>query len=204
MTSAVEQLLAILDLEPLEVNLFRGRSPAGWLAARVRRPGDRPGAGRGEPHRRWPAAAFAARLFPAGRRSQGADHLRGRSHPRRQELHHPARGGDPARPGDLHHGGVVPRRRVRPRPSGADARRAAVRRRCRATPRSRSASCRNCRRRSGATTSANGRSSCGRSSSAATSARSRAMAASTSGSAPPAGCPTIRPSIAACWPTHRT
>ena len=44
--------LAILDLEPLEVNLFRGRSPAGGLAARVRRPGDRPGAGRGLPHRR--------------------------------------------------------------------------------------------------------------------------------------------------------
>ena len=27
MTSAVDDLLAILDLEPLEVNLFRGRSP---------------------------------------------------------------------------------------------------------------------------------------------------------------------------------
>src|SRR5579871_1825648 len=31
MTSAVEDLLAILDLEPIEVNLFRGRSPqVGW------------------------------------------------------------------------------------------------------------------------------------------------------------------------------
>src|SRR5712675_3585268 len=31
MTSAVKDLLAILDLEPIEVNLFRGRSPqAGW------------------------------------------------------------------------------------------------------------------------------------------------------------------------------
>src|SRR4029077_5161498 len=31
MSSAVESLLAILDLEPLEVNLFRGRSPqVGW------------------------------------------------------------------------------------------------------------------------------------------------------------------------------
>ena len=27
MSSAIENLLAILDLEPLEVNLFRGRSP---------------------------------------------------------------------------------------------------------------------------------------------------------------------------------
>jgi acyl-CoA thioesterase-2 len=31
MSTAVEQLLSILDLEPLEVNLFRGRSPqVGW------------------------------------------------------------------------------------------------------------------------------------------------------------------------------
>ena len=31
MSSAVQDLLAILDLEPLEVNLFRGRSPqVGW------------------------------------------------------------------------------------------------------------------------------------------------------------------------------
>jgi len=31
MTSAVQELLAILDLEPIEVNLFRGRSPqVGW------------------------------------------------------------------------------------------------------------------------------------------------------------------------------
>src|ERR1700724_2136293 len=31
MTSAVQDLIALLDLEPLEVNLFRGRSPqVGW------------------------------------------------------------------------------------------------------------------------------------------------------------------------------
>src|SRR6202049_3505755 len=31
MSSAVQDLLSILDLEPLEVNLFRGRSPqVGW------------------------------------------------------------------------------------------------------------------------------------------------------------------------------
>src|SRR6202163_2488257 len=31
MSSAIEDLLAILDLEPLEANLFRGRSPqSGW------------------------------------------------------------------------------------------------------------------------------------------------------------------------------
>ncbi|HEV3185015.1 MAG TPA: acyl-CoA thioesterase domain-containing protein, partial [Xanthobacteraceae bacterium] len=31
MSSALDEVLAILDLEPLEVNLFRGRSPqVGW------------------------------------------------------------------------------------------------------------------------------------------------------------------------------
>ena len=103
MSSAVQDLLDILDLEQLEVNLFRGRSPqAGWqrvfggqvigqaLVAAVRTVDG-------------PAAAFAARLFPAARRSQGADHLRRRPHPRRQELHHPPRHREPARPGDLLH-----------------------------------------------------------------------------------------------------
>ena len=63
---------------------------AGRLAARVRRPGDRSGAGRGLPHGGGPARAFDARLFPSARRSEGADHLRRRAHPRRQELHHAA------------------------------------------------------------------------------------------------------------------
>src|SRR5580704_10290266 len=95
------------------------------LAAGVRRPGDRPGAGRRLPHRRGrrrAAAAFAARLFPARRRSQSADHLRGRPHPRRQEFHHPQRQGDPARPRHLLHVGVVPPLRAGPDPSGQDAR----------------------------------------------------------------------------------
>ena len=43
----------------------------------------------------------------------GADRLRRRPHPRRRQLHHPARRRDPARPGDLQPGGVVPRRRSR-------------------------------------------------------------------------------------------
>ena len=33
--------------------------------------------------------------------TERADHLRGRPHPRRRQLHHAARGRDPARPGDL-------------------------------------------------------------------------------------------------------
>ena len=72
----VQDLLDLLDLEPLEVNLFRGRSPqVGWqrvfggqvisqaLVAAVRTVEAAP-------------AAFHARLFPAAGRSQGADHLR--------------------------------------------------------------------------------------------------------------------------------
>ena len=51
MSRALEQLLSILDLETLEKNLYRGLSPQVRLAARFRRAGDRPGAGRGEPHR---------------------------------------------------------------------------------------------------------------------------------------------------------
>ena len=45
MASAVQEVLDILDLEPLEVNLFRGQ-PGSRLAGRLRRPGHRPGAGR--------------------------------------------------------------------------------------------------------------------------------------------------------------
>ena len=89
--------------------------PAGRLAARVRRPGDRPGAGRGASHGERAARAFAARLFPARRRSRRADHLRGRSHPRRRQLLDPPRGGDPARPGDLLHGRLVPQAGAGPR-----------------------------------------------------------------------------------------
>ena len=81
MSTAVKDLLEILDLEPLEVNLFRGRPPqAGWqrvfggqvigqaLVAALRTV-------------ERPPAAFAACLFPAARRSQSPDHLRGRPHP---------------------------------------------------------------------------------------------------------------------------
>ena len=120
-------MLDVLNLEQLEVNLFRGRSPQDrWqrvfggqvigqaLVAAV-------------PHRRGPPAAFAARLFPARRRPEGADHLRGRPHPRRQELHHAPRGRDPARPGDLHPDGLVPQRRGGPEHQAHDAGRAAAR-----------------------------------------------------------------------------
>ena len=67
MTSAVDDLLAILDLEPLEVNLFRGRSPqTNW-------------------QRVYGGQVIGQALVAAGvpaptfaRRPQGADHLRRR------------------------------------------------------------------------------------------------------------------------------
>ena len=114
--------------------------------------------------------AFHARLFPSGRRSESADHLRGRAHARRQKLHHAQRESDPARPADLHHVGVVPQQRGRPRPSGSRCRTCRRRKSCRAKPRCASASCRRCRSRCAAITSANGRSNCARSNSSAISA----------------------------------
>ena len=69
MSAAMQELLAILDLEKLEHNLYRGRSPQGGLAARVRRPDHRPGAGRRPADRRArPPCPFAARLFHAAGR----------------------------------------------------------------------------------------------------------------------------------------
>ena len=117
--TALDDLIALLELEPLEVNLFRGVSPdedrqrvfGGQVAA--------PGARRRGPHRRArPARALAARVLPAARRSRRPDRLRGRPHPRREELHDPPGRRDPARPGDLQ-----PRRRrsrsTRPGPDHA-------------------------------------------------------------------------------------
>ena len=119
MGTALDDLIALLDLEPLEVNLFRGSEPGGGPPAGVRRPGRGPGARRRGPHRRRrPVGALAARLLPAPGRPDGADRLRGRPHPRRQELHHPARRRDPARPRDLQPAGVVPDRRGRARAPG--------------------------------------------------------------------------------------
>ena len=122
------------------------------MAAGVRRPGHRPGAGGGDPHRRGPLPHSLHAYFLLGGDPQGADRLRGRPHPRRQQLHHAARRRDPAWQRDLHHVGVVPRRRAGARAPDADADGAAARSSCRATPRSRRKSCRRCPRRCRATT----------------------------------------------------
>ena len=88
----------LLDLEQLEVNLFRGVSPDEDRAARLRRPGRGAGAGRRGPHGRpRPPGALAARVLPAARRPDGPDRLRRRPHPRRPQLHDPPRRRDPAR-----------------------------------------------------------------------------------------------------------
>ena len=103
------------------------QQPEDELAAGVRRAGDRTGDGGGLPHRRGPAAAFAALLFHPARRSADSDHLPGRAAARRQELFDPPRHRDPARQRDLLDHGVVPcRGGRRVRPSGQDARRAAA------------------------------------------------------------------------------
>src|SRR5262249_16894948 len=119
-SGAVRELLEILDLEPLEVNLFRGRSPQsrwqrvfGGQVIRQALVGARPPP--------LPPAlplaarppALAARLFPARRRPEGAHLPPGRPPPRRPQLYPPPRHRDPARPRDLLDVGVVPRRRGR-------------------------------------------------------------------------------------------
>ena len=110
--------MTLLDLEPIEVNIFRGRSPdenrqrvfggqvAGQALVAAARTVDEP----------TPPRPLAARLLPAPRRPDGADPLRGRPDPRRAQLHHPTRRRHPARPGDLQPAGQLPRRRAGPRP----------------------------------------------------------------------------------------
>ncbi len=106
--SPLDDLIDLLDLEPIEVNIFRGALTRREASACVRRTGRRPSTRRGCPHRRprprRRSAALrplAARVLPAARRSEHADPLRGRPHPRRALVHHPARRRDPARQGDL-------------------------------------------------------------------------------------------------------
>ncbi len=64
--TAMQVMLATLDLETIEMNLFRGNSPqVGWQRV-LRRTGDRPGADGGAAHSGTRAAcAFVARLFHA-------------------------------------------------------------------------------------------------------------------------------------------
>ena len=122
---ALDELVRILDLEPIEVNLFRGTSPdedrqrvfGGQVAGQALVAAART-VERGQVH-----SLHAYFLRPGD--PTHPDPLRGRPHPRRQELHHPPGRGHPARPGDLQ-----PARpastcdEARPRPPAPDARRA--------------------------------------------------------------------------------
>ena len=121
MSSAVQDLLNILDLEPLEVNLFRGRSPqVGWqrvfggqvigqaLVAAVRTvDASRP-----------PHSMHAYFLLPGDPKVPivyDVDRIRdGKSF---TTSRHRAS----AWPSDFFHGGVISRRRARPQSSGQDA-----------------------------------------------------------------------------------
>ena len=103
MNPILRDILDLLDVERIEENLYRGRNAAESehvfggqvlaqaIAAAYRTIEDNA------------ATAFDPRVFPAARRLECADPLRGGPHPRRQELHHPPHRGDPARPRDLQH-----------------------------------------------------------------------------------------------------
>ena len=206
MPSAVQEVLDILDLEPLEVNLFRGRSPQSrWqrvfggqvigqaLVAACRTVADvtaRP------PHSLH--AYFLLGGDPKVPIIYEVDRIRdGKSFTTRnvKAIQHGhaifsmSVSFHLAEPG-LNHQVKMPECRSRTN--------------CRATRNSRTASIRCCPNRRGATTSASGRSNSAPWSSAAISAKNPRTAASISGSAPPAGCPTSRRSINACWPTPPT
>ena len=126
MQRALDALIALLDLEPIEVNIFRGTQPRRGRPAGVRWPGGRPGpGGRGPNGRAGSPRPLAARLLPATRRPDRAHPLRGRPHPRRPLVHHPTGGGHPARSGHLQPADLVPRPRDGLRPRGGHARRRA-------------------------------------------------------------------------------
>ena len=205
MFTAVAELLSILDLEQIEHNIYRGRSPAGRLAARLRRARHLAGAGRRRAHRRGARAALAALLFHPARRPQRADHLRGRPHPRRQELHDAPGRGDPARPRDFLARRLVPDRGGGARPRAHDAEGDAARR-----PAERSRVARALRRHDAGKRAAlvrpgaADRDAAGRPEALCRPRQADGPGRSMCGSAPPASCPTIPPSIAPCWRICRT
>ena len=133
-TAALDELLDLLDLEALEVDLYRGFSPpehrlrvfGGQVAAQALVAAGRTvadGAGARAP------GALPARLLPPPGRPEDPDPLPGGPHPRREVFYHPASGRHPAGRGDLPPVGVVSRSRGgreppatgtrRPRPGNA-------------------------------------------------------------------------------------
>ena len=98
MPSSAAELVELLDIETLDTDLFRGRSPdtdrqrvfGGQVAAQALIAGD-------PDRRRGPRRALDARLLPAPGRHDDPDHLRRRADPRRPLVRDPAGGGAPAR-----------------------------------------------------------------------------------------------------------
>ena len=129
MPSSAAELVELLDIETLDTDLFRGRSPdtdrqrvfGGQVAAQALIAAIRTVGG-------GPRRALDARLLPAARRHHDPDHLRRRADPRRPLLRDPAGGGAPARPADLLPDRELPAPRGGLRPPGRDARGADARR----------------------------------------------------------------------------
>ena len=205
MASAVQDLLDILDLETLEVNLFRGRSPqTGWqrvfggqvigqaLVAAVRTvdasrsphsmhayfilPGDPKVPIIYDVDRMRDGKSFTTRRVTARQHGHPIFSMLVSFHAHEDGLDHQAEMPQVPPPEDL--------------PSEGDMRDKLL--------------CRRCPSRCGGITSASGRSKCARSRWTAIPARNIPTAGSMSGSAPPAGCRTILPFINACWPTPPT
>ena len=207
MASAVQEIIDILDLEPLEVNLFRGRSPQSYwqrvfggqvigqaLVAACRTVDDvatRP------PHSLH--AYFLLGGDPKVPIIYEVDRIRdGKSFTTRnvKAIQHGRaifsmsvsfHGAEPGLNASVQDAGRAKARRIAERSRDQGAHLPAA-----------------CPRRRGAITSASGRSNSGRWSTAAISARNPRPAASISGFAPPAGCRTSRRSINACWPMRPT
>ena len=99
---ALDALLATLDLEPLEDNLFRGpRGNEGWqrvFGGQVLGQALMAAARTVDPSR--PVHSLHGYFLLAGDPSR-PDRLRCRAHSRRRQFHHPARQGHPARAADL-------------------------------------------------------------------------------------------------------
>ena len=122
---SVDELLALLDLEKIEVGLFRGRQPrtslqrvfggqvAGQALMAATRTTD-------DDRRR----TLAALVLPPRRRPGRADRVRRRADPRRAVVQHPAGGRPSARPTDLLPVRLVPGGRGRLRAPGSGSRRA--------------------------------------------------------------------------------
>ena len=124
MPASAEELVELLDLESLDVDLFRGRQPetdrqrvfGGQVAAQALIAGVRTTEDDLHVH------SLHSYFLRPGRHG-GADHLRRRAAARRTLVLDPADRGPPARPPDLLHDRQLPARRGRLRAPGRDARR---------------------------------------------------------------------------------